>query len=120
MTETTKTSRYPRWTAMPEKRLQHISNTISFRIALPAFLTILLFVIAIFYVVLPQLEQSLMNRKQEMIMELTETAWSLIGDYHERELSGELSPDEARRRAVLRIGNLRYGPEKRIISGSTT
>jgi PAS domain S-box-containing protein/putative nucleotidyltransferase with HDIG domain len=98
---------------MPEKRLQHISNTISFRIALPAFLTILLFVIAIFYVVLPQLEQSLMNRKQEMIMELTETAWSLIGDYHERELSGELSPDEARRRAVLRIGNLRYGPEKK-------
>ena len=98
---------------MPEKRLRHISNTISFRIALPAFLTILLFVIAIFYVVLPQLEQSLMNRKQEMIMELTETAWSLIEDYHARELSGELSPDEARLRAVLRIGKLRYGPEKK-------
>ncbi|MBB5347159.1 cache domain-containing protein [Desulfoprunum benzoelyticum] len=98
---------------MPEKQLQRISNTISFRIALPAFLTILLFVVAIFYVVLPQLEQSLLNRKQEMIMELTETTWSLIGDYHERELRGELSPDEAKRRAVLRIGKLRYGPEKK-------
>ncbi|HSO09025.1 MAG TPA: cache domain-containing protein, partial [Desulfoprunum sp.] len=98
---------------MPEKQLRHISNTISFRIALPAFLTILLFVVAIFYVVLPQLEQSLLNRKQEMIMELTETIWSLIGDYHERELSGELSTEEAKRRAVLRVGKLRYGPEKK-------
>ncbi len=98
---------------MPEKQLQQISNTISFRIALPAFLTILLFVVAIFYVVLPQLEQSLLNRKQEMIMELTETIWSLIGDYHERELSGELSTEEAKRRAVLRVGKLRYGPEKK-------
>jgi len=98
---------------MPEKQLQRISKTISFRIALPAFLTIVLFVIAIFSIALPQLEQSLLNRKKEMIMELTETAWSLLGDYHERELHGELSPAEAKRRAVLRIGKLRYGPEKK-------
>lgn len=98
---------------MPEKKLKKISNTISFRIALPAFLTILLFVTAIFYVFLPQLEQSLLNRKQEMIMELTETVWSLIESYHERELNGELSKDEAQLRAVLRIRKLRYGPEKK-------
>ena len=87
--------------------------TISRRIALPAFLTILLFVTVIFWVILPQLEQSLLNRKQEMIRELTETAWSLIEDYHDRELSGELSKDEAQLRATLRIGKLRYGPEKK-------
>ena len=33
---------------MPEKKLNKLANTISRRIALPAFLTILLFVIAIF------------------------------------------------------------------------
>ncbi|MBB5347161.1 cache domain-containing protein [Desulfoprunum benzoelyticum] len=98
---------------MPEKQLQRISSTISFRIALPTFLTILLFVITIFSIALPQLEQSLLNRKQEMIMELTETAWSLLEDYHARELRGELSPDEAKRRAILRIGKLRYGPGKK-------
>jgi PAS domain S-box-containing protein/putative nucleotidyltransferase with HDIG domain len=98
---------------MPEKKLKKLAYTISRRIALPAFLTILLFVTVIFWVILPQLEQSLLNRKQEMIKELTETAWSLIEDYHDRELSGELSKDEAQLRATLRIGKLRYGPEKK-------
>ena len=98
---------------MPEKKLKKISNTISRRIALPALLTILLFVTAIFLIVLPQLEESLLNRKKEMIQELTETVWSLLESYHERELSGELSRKEAQLRAVLRIRKLRYGPEKK-------
>ena len=98
---------------MPEKKLRKISTTISRRIALPAFLTVLLFVTAIFLIVLPQLEESLLNRKKEMIQELTETVWSLLESYHERELSGELSRKEARQRAILRIHELRYGPEKK-------
>ncbi len=48
-----------------------------------------------------------------MIREQTETAWSLLGDYHDRELSGELTTSEAKLRAILRIGKLRYGPEKK-------
>jgi PAS domain S-box-containing protein/putative nucleotidyltransferase with HDIG domain len=99
--------------AMPEKKLKKITNTISGRIALPAFLTIVLFVTAIFFILLPQLEESFLNRKQEMIQELTETVWSLLESYHERELSGELSTEEAKLRAVLRIRKLRYGPEKK-------
>jgi PAS domain S-box-containing protein/putative nucleotidyltransferase with HDIG domain len=95
---------------MPEKKRL---NTISRRIALPAFFTILLFVTAIFLIILPQLENSLMARKQEMIKEQTETAWSLLNDYRDRELSGELSTSEAQLRAILRIGKLRYGPEKK-------
>lgn len=98
---------------MREKKLRKISNTISRRIALPAFLTVLLFVTAIFLIVLPQLEESLLNRKKEMIQELTETVWSLLESYHERELSGELSRKEAQQRAILRIHELRYGPEKK-------
>lgn len=98
---------------MPEKKLKKIANTISRRIALPAFLTIVLFVTVIFFIILPQLEQSLLNKKQEMIQELTETVWSLLESYRERELSGELSKDEAQLRAVLRIRKLRYGPENK-------
>ena len=98
---------------MPVKTIRKMTYKTSLRIALPAFLTILLFVTAIFYIFLPQLEQSFISRKQEMIRELTETVWSLLESYHERELSGELTPEEARLRAVLRIGKLRYGPEKK-------
>jgi hypothetical protein len=49
---------------MPEKKLKKIANTISFRIALPAFLTIVLFVTVIFFVLLPQLEQSLLKKNR--------------------------------------------------------
>ncbi|MDX9788210.1 MAG: cache domain-containing protein [Desulfobacterales bacterium] len=98
---------------MPEKKLKKIANRISRRIALPAFLTIFLFVTAIFFIILPQLEQSLMTRKQEMIKELTGTVRSLLDSYHEREKSGELSKDEAQLRAILRIRKLRYGQEKK-------
>ena len=95
---------------MPEKMR---INTISRRIALPALLTIVLFVTAIFFIILPQLEKSFMARKQEMIRDLTVTVWSLLVDYHARELSGELTTSEAQLRAILRIGKLRYGPEQK-------
>ena len=87
--------------------------TISRRIALPALLTVVLFVTSIFFVILPQLEKSFLARKQEMIREQVETACSLLADYHNRELSGELSTSEAQLRALLRTNELRYGPEKK-------
>jgi PAS domain S-box-containing protein/putative nucleotidyltransferase with HDIG domain len=93
--------------------MKKLSNKISLRVALPAFLTVILFVTTIFFILLPQLEQSLLNRKKEMIRELTLTTWSLLESYHDRELSGELSKDEAQSRAVHRIRHLRYGPENK-------
>lgn len=98
---------------MLEKKIRELSNKTSRRIALPALLTILLFVITIFFILLPQLEESFLARKKEMLRELTETAWSLLSTYRERELSGELSRAEAQKRAILRMHNLRYGPEKK-------
>ncbi|WP_028582656.1 cache domain-containing protein [Desulfogranum japonicum] len=98
---------------MPQKRLQQLVTSISFRIALPSLFTILLFIAAIFYVLLPQLEESFIHRKQEAIKELTETVWSLLESYYEREQSGELTRQDAQQRATARIRNLRYGPEKK-------
>lgn len=98
---------------MLEEKIRKLSNKTSRRIALPSFFTLLLFVIVIFFVLLPQLEENFLNRKKEMIRELTETTWSLLESYHERELSGELSRAEAKKRAVLRINKLRYGPEQK-------
>jgi PAS domain S-box-containing protein/putative nucleotidyltransferase with HDIG domain len=98
---------------MLEKKITVLSNKTTRRIALPVFCTILLFVTAIFFVLMPQLEDSFLNRKREMIRELAETTWSLLATYHERELSGELTRNDAQQRAILRIRNLRYGPEKK-------
>ena len=98
---------------MPEKTIQKHSGSTSRRIALPVLLTIALYVTAIYFILLPQLEQSFLSRKRETIRELTETAWSLLDSYHEREVSGELTRSEAQLRAVLRIKTLRYGPEKK-------
>lgn len=99
--------------AMPEKTIRKLSSKTTRRIVMPALLTILLFVTVIFLILLPQLEQSFLSRKKEMIHELTETVWSLLVSYHEREISGELTREEAQLRAVLRIRTLRYGPEKK-------
>lgn len=98
---------------MPDRALRKLVNSISFRIALPSFFTILLFIIAIFFIILPQLEQSLINRKQETIKELTETVWSLLESYSEREQSGELTKEDAQSRAIARIRKLRYGAEQK-------
>jgi PAS domain S-box-containing protein/putative nucleotidyltransferase with HDIG domain len=96
---------------MLEEKLNGLTNKTSRRIALPTLCTLLLFVITIFFVLLPQLEDSFLARKQEMIKELTETTWSLLENYHDRELSGELSKAEAQKRAILRLRTLRWGPE---------
>ncbi len=98
---------------MPDLKLHNIRSKTFIRIALPAFLTILLFITTIFIVLLPQLEQSLLKRKQDMIKELTITVTSLIESYYEREMSGELTKKEAQHRAILRISKLRYGPENK-------
>lgn len=98
---------------MLQKRFRKIINSISFRIALPSLFTIVLFIIAIFFILLPQLEDSLINRKQETIRELTETVWSLLESYNERELSGELTREDAQGRATARIRKLRYGAENK-------
>jgi len=98
---------------MPKKTFRKLFKSISFRIALPSIFTIFLFITAIFYILLPQLETSLTNRKQESIKELTETVWSLLESYYERELSGELTREDAQGRAIARIRKLRYGVEKK-------
>ncbi len=44
---------------------------------------------------------------------MTETVWSLLESYHEREISGELTREDAQERAKSRIRKLRYGTEKK-------
>jgi predicted PurR-regulated permease PerM len=52
-------------------------------IVLPSILAILLFILAIFVVILPSSERNFMEGKKEMISELTKSVCSLLDEYQQ-------------------------------------
>ncbi len=76
-------------------------------------LTVALFVGTIFLFILPILENRMMTDRREMVRELTETAWSVLESFREKEIGGRLSGKQARLQAVEALRALRYGPEKK-------
>lgn len=86
-------------------------RTFVLRIFLPTLIAIGLFLAAIWGILLPSFEQTLLDRKRELIQELTSSAWSVLASYESDEQSGELSREEAQSMALARVESLRYGPE---------
>jgi PAS domain S-box-containing protein len=81
------------------------------RIVLPSLLAIVLFIVAIWGMILPTIETILVDRKRDMIRELTNTALSLLAAAEREEQAGRLSRDDAQQKAKAYIGALRYGKE---------
>lgn len=81
------------------------------RILLPTVLTIILFVAVFFIVIIPQFETTIMDRKREMIRELTNSAHSILEKWYQAEKYGEVTRQEAQDIAVEEIESLRYGDE---------
>jgi PAS domain S-box-containing protein len=79
----------------------------------PAILTFGLFLALIFVVIIPTMKKNIIERKKEMIRELTQAAWSELAGLHEQEKQGALSPDTARQAAIARIQNMRYGDDRK-------
>lgn len=88
-----------------------VFKTLPVRIIIPAALTIALFVIAIFWFILPMLETFLMDAKREGVLNLTDSAWSILELCHQQEQEGELTTDQAQSRAIELLSHLRYGPQ---------
>jgi PAS domain S-box-containing protein len=80
-------------------------------IVLPTVLAICLFVVAVFALIVPAMRDTLLDRKREVIRELTQSAWSILAEYEKEAAAGLLSRDEAQRLAVQRVQYLRYGKE---------
>lgn len=80
-------------------------------VVLPTLLAIALFTLAIFAVILPTFERSLLERKRETVRELTQSAWSILAGYEQDEQAGTLSRAQAQKAAAERIAKLRYGRE---------
>lgn len=83
------------------------------KIILPTILTILLFILTIFLIIIPRFKQNIMDGKREMIKELTNSAWSILSKYESDERAGLLSREEAQKTAISRIQYLRYGEENK-------
>jgi PAS domain S-box-containing protein len=81
------------------------------KVLFPTIITIGLFIIALFWVIIPQFENIILDRKREMLRELTYSAASMISSWNRLEVSGELSRSQAQESAVNQIKTLRYGEE---------
>lgn len=80
-------------------------------IILPTIFAICLFIVAMFLIIIPQFEKNILNKKREMIRELTNSSWSILSEYYEKETTDSLTKEIAQEEAILRIKNLRYGNE---------
>lgn len=83
------------------------------RILLPTFLTIILFIAVFFALFIPQFENTIMDRKREMIKELTNSAWSILAKWYKAEVEGSVTKQKAQEMAFSQIQSLRYGEESK-------
>ncbi len=99
--------------APPVRHVHQAPGWLSFgtRIVLPALLATGLFVTALFAVLLPAVERSLLDRKRDLIRELTRSAVSILADCERQERSGGLPRAAAQNLARERVRALRYGPD---------
>ncbi|MFO7723539.1 MAG: DUF294 nucleotidyltransferase-like domain-containing protein [Bacteroidales bacterium] len=82
-------------------------------IVLPSALAVLLFTGTLFLIVIPSFENAMMDRKREMIMELTNAVTSILEKYHKDEADSLISREVAQQTAVSRIRYIRYGDENK-------
>ncbi len=87
--------------------------TIVAKTAIPVIITLLLFIITTHVVSIPSFKSALLESKKQLPIDLSMTVLSLLSNYESRVRLGEISPAEARKRAILRIRDLRYGPENK-------
>ena len=94
------------------KKHNPVSKSITYvKVLFPTFMTIGLFIVALFWVVIPQFEKIILDRKREMLRELTYSAESMINNWYRLEMNGELNRSKAQESAVDQIKTLRYGDE---------
>jgi PAS domain S-box-containing protein len=81
------------------------------RIVLPAVLAVVLFILAVFLILIPSVERELLQGKKETTQELTRAAVSILNEYYVEETAGTMTRGQAQSEAASRIEQLRYGDE---------
>lgn len=80
------------------------------RMVLPTIMTVALFIGVIFFVIIPTIENTILNQKREMIRELTNSAWNILARFEANEQIG-VPQSVSQRQAIEQILNLHYGQE---------
>ena len=91
----------------------HSWKSFILKLVLPTLITIALFIISIFVIYIPELENDMMQIKRNMTKELTQTALSILQEYAEEERQGNMTREQAQQEAIARINKLRYGDENK-------
>lgn len=81
------------------------------KIDLPALLAFILFAGMIFLYLIPAFEKVMMDRKRNLIHEMTSSVYSLLEHYHSLEAGGTLDSITAREQAKSAINSIRYGDD---------
>lgn len=79
------------------------------KVALPAIISVLLFILTIFFIIFPQFEKNVLRGKREVIKEMTSSAMSLLNSYENEVKMGIIDTATAQELAIESIENLRYG-----------
>ncbi|WP_310600674.1 cache domain-containing protein [Desulfobulbus sp.] len=95
---------------MEKDKKRKFAHAISIRIALPALLTVVLFVTATFVIILPSFKENLLARKREMLREMNTVVWDMVASYERMERAGSMSREQAQQTALNIIRDIRYGP----------
>jgi len=82
-------------------------------VLLPSLLAIALFILTIWALLIPAFERGLLDRKREMIRELTHAAWNIMAHAEQQVKNGRVTRAEAQQEARERIAALRYGHENK-------
>jgi len=90
---------------------KHATRRFATRIILPALVVMLLFTISLFGFIFPQFRTLLLDKKKDMIKEITESAASLLVEYAKEAENGKLTLAQAQNEAVTRIRDIRFGQE---------
>ena len=75
--------------------------------------SIVMFIVSFYAIIIPMFERSVMDRKKEMLHELTNTAWSVLAEYDEEYKAGRITLNQAQALATEEVGKMRYGSEQK-------
>ncbi|MDX1357941.1 MAG: DUF294 nucleotidyltransferase-like domain-containing protein [Clostridia bacterium] len=78
---------------------------------LPVAISLALFIIALYVLLIPYFENTLLERKRENIRQLTQVAWGVLNEAAEEAENNQLSLEQAQTLAKNRIEAMRYGPD---------
>lgn len=86
-------------------------TSFAIRAVLIVVLSICLLFAAMFAVILPSLENAILEQKREMIRELTNSAWNILARHEQDAANGLISRDEAKKQTIEQLRSLHYGQQ---------